>query len=177
VLQLRYETSTYLRKTLADDPEQYESLRQDGIPMTLAEWTEQKYPGLIDDFGLSFFHKLIDDSRVGTMILRMRWWLWDFSRVRRDLLLADHPCIFTAGIDDSNLIIALPISPKKAFMATGSDHVAAIMRRQEPKHLAVRLNESSLYQARARIYARNTDAELFIRNRLWKRRGDTVSAL
>jgi hypothetical protein len=70
------------------------------------------------------------------------------------------------GIDDPNLVIALPISPKKAFMATQSDHVATILRRQRPKELAARLNESSLHQVRARVYAADAKIESFIRNRM-----------
>ena len=115
---------------------------------------------------MSFFHELVDNPDIGNSIFRMKWWLWDFSGVKHDLLLADHPLIFTTAIDDPNLVIALPISPKKAFMATQSDHVAAVMRQQDPKYLALRLNESSLGQARVRIYACDTSPERFIRNRL-----------
>jgi hypothetical protein len=96
----------------------------------------------------------------------MKWWLWDFAREQNDLLLADQPCIFTAGIDDPDLMIALPLGPRKAFMATKSDHVATIMRRQRPKDLLMRLNESSLNQARARLYARDASPRRFISNRL-----------
>lgn len=54
-------------------------------------------------------------------------------------------------------------------MATQSERVAKIMRRQDPKHLAMRINESSLFQARSRIYARDASVERFIRNRLAKK--------
>jgi len=96
----------------------------------------------------------------------MKWWLWDFSNVKFDLLLADRPCVFTSGIDDPNLIVALPISPDKAFMATNSEHTATRLRQQVPKTIAMRLNESSFYQARARIYARDASPKRFIANRM-----------
>ena len=134
------------------------------------EWTRKNYPGLIENFGLSFFHRLVDDPKIGEKILRMRWWLWHFTREQHDLLLADRPCIFTKGIDDTGLVIALPIGPRKAFMATSTDRVATIMRQQHPKHLLMRLNESSLGQARVRIYARDASPRRFIRNRLVRRR-------
>jgi hypothetical protein len=104
-----------------------------GNPPTLVEWTRKNYPGLIENFGLSFFHQLVDSPKIGEKILRMKWWLWDFTREHNDLLLADHPCIFTNGIDDPNLGIALPIGPRKAFMATSTDRVATLMHRQRPK--------------------------------------------
>ena len=88
-----------------------------------------------------------------------------------DLFLADQPCIFTMSIDDADLVIALPIGPRKAFMATKSEHVATIMRRQRPKDLLMRINESSLNQARVRVYARDSSPRRFICNRLAERGG------
>ncbi|MCP4242792.1 MAG: DUF4238 domain-containing protein, partial [bacterium] len=119
---------------------------------------------------MSFFHELVNNPQVGEKILRMKWWLWDFTREKNSLLLADHPCIFTKGIDDADLVIALPIGPRKAFMATRSDRVATIMRRRRPKDLLMRINESSLGQARVRVYARDPLPRQFICNRLVGRR-------
>jgi hypothetical protein len=169
VLSLRNESADHLRKTLMDQPEQYEELAQLGEPPTLIDWAEQHFPGLIENFGLSFFHELVDNPDIGNRIFKMKWWIWDFSNQSHDLLLSDHPCIFTSQIDDPDLIVTLPITPKKAFMATQSERVASIMRRQDPKFLLMRMNESSLSQAVVRIYARNAASERFIRNRLSRR--------
>lgn len=174
VQKLKTESSQHLARTLGQQPEEYDEIAQSDDAPTLAEWTEQQFPGLIENFGLSFFHKIASNPEVGEKIFKMKWWLWNFENVSFDLLLADHPCIFTKGIDDPNLIIALPISPKQAFMATSSEDVAAMMRQQAPKHLALRLNESSLNQARARIYARNTSSRRFIQNRAHLRSEATV---
>ncbi|MBL6957976.1 MAG: DUF4238 domain-containing protein [Rhodospirillales bacterium] len=165
IQKLKTESADHLAKTLGQQPEEYDEIAKKGDAPTLVEWTEQRFPGLIENFGLSFFHKIANNPNVGEKIFKMKWWLWDFSDVSFDLLLADHPCVFTKGIDDPSLIIALPISPKKAFMATNSEDVAAMMRQQDPKNLAMRLNESSLNQARARIYARSTSPKRFIQNR------------
>jgi hypothetical protein len=166
VQKLRIDSAEHLRRTLAVQPEQYEAIAQFDDAPTLDEWTEQRYPGLIENFGLSIFANIIGDYDVGNLMLRMKWWLWDFSNAKHDLLLADHPCIFTSGLDDEALVIALPISPTKAFMATRSDASAEALRRQRPQHLAMRLNESSLAQARTRVYGRDASASRFIRNRL-----------
>lgn len=169
VHQLVRESEDHLRETLAVQPEEYEAIAQDGDVPTLTECTEKIFPGVIENVGLSYFHELVNDAEIRNKILDMKWWLWDFSDVPHDLLLADHPCIFTPDIDDPDLIIALPISPKKAFMATRSDRSAAIMRRIDARTLASRLNESSVSQAKVRIYARNALPGRFIRNRLSKR--------
>lgn len=170
VQQLRTESSEHLESLLIDKPEEYDADDGMGNPPTLLDWTTKNYPGLIENFGLSFFHELVDSPEIGEKIIRMTWWLWDFTREHNDLLLADNPCIFTKGIDDPDLVIALPIGPRKAFMATSTDRVAAIMRRQRPKYLLARLNESSLGQARVRVYARDESPRRFITNRLIARR-------
>ena len=123
-------------------PQEYEAVAGASDPPTLVEWTERNYPGLIKNFGLSFFHELVDNSEIGKKMLRMKWWLWDFTREQNDLLLADNPCIFTKCIDDPDLMIVLPIGPRKAFMATRSDRIATILRQKRPKELLMRLNES-----------------------------------
>jgi Protein of unknown function (DUF4238) len=170
VQRLRTESSEHLEASLIDKPEEYDAVAGNGDPPTLLEWTRKNYPGLIENFGMSFFHKLVDNPEVGESILRMKWWLWDFTREQNDLLLADQPCIFTKAIDDPDLVIALPIGPRKAFMATRTDRVATIMRGQRPKDLLMRMNESSLDQARVRVYARDTSPRRFIYNRLVRRR-------
>jgi hypothetical protein len=134
------------------------------------EWTRKNYPGLVEKVGMSFFRDFVDNAGIGEKIVRMRCWLCEFSREHNDLLLADQPCIFTMSIDDADLVIALPIGPRKAFMATKSEHVATIMRRQRPKDLLMRINEGSLDQARVRVYARGSSPRRFICNRLAKRR-------
>ena len=168
---LKRESECQMRTSLAAAPEEYEAVASDGSPPTLTEWTDQRFPGLIENIGLSFFHGIVDNPEIGNKILHMKWWLWDFCDVDHGLILADHPCIFTTGIDHPNLIVALPISPSKAFIATQnqSQHVADVLRQINPKVLLARLNESSVGQAKIRIYSRGRSPERFIRNRLAKR--------
>jgi len=169
VLQVRDGASEELRRTLAAQPAHYEALAEGIDPPTLEEWTEQRFPGLIENFGMTFFHEMVDHPRIGEMIFRMRWWLWDFSDAKHELLLADNPCIFTDGVTAETLVIALPISSRKAFMATRGDAVESALRRVRPSVLALRLNESTVLQASTRVYARNRSSSRFIRNRIaWR---------
>lgn len=168
IQKLTEEASTALKESLSTEPAEYETLAQEGDPQTLEEWTEKSFPGLVENFGLSFFHELVGNPKIANKIMKMKWWICDFTGLKNELLIADDPCIFTKGIDDPNLIIALPISPTKAFLATQSKEMAALIPRQDPNNLVIRLNESSLNQARIRIYARNKSPERFIHNRLRK---------
>lgn len=169
VLELRREAADHLRNRLRSNPEEFEALSGDEIVPTPEEWTERQFPGLIENFGMSFFHELVDNPDVGNRILRTKWWLWDFSGTGRELVLADVPLILTTGIDDPNLIIALPITFDKAFMTTRSEQAATALRSHDARSLAERINQSSVMQARVRVYARNRNPLRFIQNRLHRR--------
>ena len=64
-----------------------------------------------------------------------------------------------------DLMVALPISPTKAFMMTRSGRSADALRAQVPKVLLQRLNESSLNNFKARIYATDQSPWRFLENR------------
>ena len=166
VSRLYTEGSDYLKDSLDERPEEYDAISEASDPPTLVEWTEQQFPGLIENFGKMSLQKLVCNPEIGQKILDMRWWLWDLRGQKNHLLLADRPCIFTAGIDDPDLVIALPLGPRRAFMATKTGRVADRMRCQRLRDLLMRMNESSLDQAKSRVYALEESPYRFIRNRL-----------
>jgi hypothetical protein len=166
---VRRDAATELRQHLQSDPELYEAEAGDDDPPTMEEWVEKRFPGLIDNFGMSFFHELIDNADVGTKLLAMRWWLCRLDDARFELLLGDHPCIFTHGIDAPEQIVALPVAPRVAFLATRGDRINEAIRSTAPSRLTERINESSVGQARARVYARDASQRRFIQNRLNRR--------
>jgi Protein of unknown function (DUF4238) len=151
---------------LGGDPEEYEIHATDDDPGTMEEWAEKHFPGLIENFGMSLFHKLVDSPLIGQKLVSLRWFLWDFSKAKHELLIGDHPCIFLGGIDDADLTIALPISPRKAFFAARGDGEIYVLRQATPTQLAARLNELSISQARARVYATTRSPGRFVRNRV-----------
>lgn len=167
VSQLRVEASEGLTAALNTEPERYDEIAGVEDPSTLLEWAEVHYPGLVENFGMTFFHELIDNEDIGRKLLSMIWAYVDLSSQDHDLILSDHPCIFTRGIDDPNLIVALPIGPKEAFIAVNSRKNLEFFQKQRPKILAARINESSVNQVRARAYARNLSPRRFLLNRLY----------
>ncbi len=169
VSRLHAEGSKYLKASLDEKPEEYEAISEPDDPPTLTEWADQQFPGLIENFGKISLPSFVCNQEIRQKISGMsgmKWWLWDFKGQKNHLLLADRPCIFTTGIDDLGLVIALPISPWKAFMATKTERFANIMRQQRPKDLLMRMNESSLRQARERVYALDVSPRSFIYSRL-----------
>jgi hypothetical protein len=130
---LKLEASETLRTSLRDSPEELELQAGEGDFQTLEAWVDEKFPGMIENFGLSFIHELISDHKHGNQFFRMKWWLWDFSTVGVELLLSDRPLILTAPLADKSTIVALPIAPYKCFLGTQSSRTAAILRSQRPQ--------------------------------------------
>jgi hypothetical protein len=162
---LRDGAAKELRAQIAADPEKYEELAAANDPPSLEEWADRQFPGLIENFGLSFLHELVDNPRIGSLFMQMKWWLWNFAGERNDLLVGDHPLIFNSGIEDPNFMAVLPIGPARAFMATRSEAVATLLRSEKPRHLIARINEATIRQTTTRIYARNNLPRRFIASR------------
>ncbi len=159
-----------LRASLESQPDEYEAIAGEGYPPTLVEWANGEFPGLIENSGLSFLHELVAVEKIGEKFFGLKWWLWDFGDAKHELLLSDNPCIFTGALDAPNLIVALPISPTRAFLASRGMRVTANIRGLDSSTLATRLNFSSVLQARARVYSRTAGTRRFIENQIYGRR-------
>ena len=156
----------HLNASLIDKPEEYDAIANASDPPTLTDWLDAHLPGFIENFGTMSLPKFICNPVTVDKLLRMKWMLWDFTGQKNHLLLSDRPCIATAGMDDPDVVIALPIGPWKAFMAIKTDRVFSVMRRQDPKTRLMRMNESAVANAKTRVYGRDTSSRRFILNRL-----------
>ncbi len=162
VNDLRLGASEMLRGKLSDQDQLIEA------PLNfpnLEEWTETIFPGAIENFGLSFFHELIDDEFIGTKLINLKWGLVAFSDKDHALLLGDNPCVFHGDIDGANFALMLPISPCCAFVATKGDQVAYELSKADRKKLSKNFNEATVRLATKYIYASNDSSERFILNR------------
>lgn len=165
VNSLRNDAAETLREKLAETPEDYESVAVSGTFPTLERWTEAAFPGAIENFGLSFFHELINDESIGNKLLHLTWWIWKFGEQDHSLLLGDNPCVFAGGIDNPNLTVMLPISPSVAFIATRGEETAYELSRASSKHLSRNFNDATLRQAQRYVYAVDDASHRFIKNR------------
>lgn len=165
VSQLITESKVELRRSLAENPVEYEDLAGLSDPPSLEAWTESNFPGLIENFGLSFFHALLGDESVGTQLLRLQWWLFDTASAGKDLFLGDRPCLFMGGIENPNLAVALPIAPDRLFLATRGQVLAQSLPQVPIKSLVARVNEATVRQASKYVYARNAASRRYVENR------------
>lgn len=155
-----------LRNSLAANPAEYVQIAAADDPTSLVEWTERTQPGLIENFGLSIYHELLNDDRIGNALLQLKWWVFDVSSAPNYLLLGDRPCIFYGGIDQPNLALALPIGPDHLFVATRGPALSDGLPRIPARALVARTNEATVMQSKKYIYDRDNSSLRFIRNRL-----------
>jgi Protein of unknown function (DUF4238) len=165
VSDLILKSDSQLRQSLAENPFEYLQIASNDKPTSLEEWTEQKYPGLIENFGLSFFHELLNDKEIGTALLRLKWWVFDVSPTPIKLLLGDRPRVFYGGINDPNLAVALPLSPNRLFLATRGATLSNGLSRVPLRTLVAQVNDATVRQSEKYIYARDNSSLRFIQNR------------
>lgn len=154
-----------LRKSLTLNRFEYEQLAGDDDPANLESWTESHFPGLIENFGLSFYADLINDARIGNQLLHLQWWIFDVSSAPNRLLLGDRPSIFFGGIDHPDLVVVLPIAPDRLFIATRGDGLKAGLPQVSVKELTLRVNDATVRQAATYVYGQDAQSCRFIVNR------------
>lgn len=133
---------------------------------TLLEFVKSTYPGIIENFGLTFLHELIGSSKANKKFMALKWGIYSFNNSKHELLLSDNPRLSAGPLEDGPCIVALPIAPQKAFLAFRGNDLEKSLWSITPTEFAVRLNASSVNQATSRVYARNKTPLRFIQNRL-----------
>lgn len=151
---LRTEGAAELRYQL-DKPESPETISALGLPdgETPRQWLERTNPSVIEDFGIRMLPSIAAESPQFQMILRMFWWLQPFDMASVNLLTCDRPLIILPRLEHPHAVIALPLSPKMAFMACHDSNAARRVAAHGQSRLARCINHDIVRQAQGQIYA------------------------
>jgi hypothetical protein len=141
-----------LLKHLARDPEEYTAVKGDAAVTTLTEWTHQKLPQLVENFGLWNLPALIVNDTITKRVWAMPWWIHDVRGATVDLLLSDRPCLIQGSAVEGECLIILPVSPKLLFFACNQAKVTVQIRTAEPTSLVKSVNRISVSSAAARVF-------------------------
>jgi hypothetical protein len=143
----------HVRLELGKGQGEYEALKEEGDPETFLEWVESTTPGLIQNFSLASVPRVLAGA-VARKINKMSWHSPNFGDGRHRLLCSDRPCVFTAGIDDPDCVIALPLSPTRAFIAfyPGS-RAEATLTQHGANVIGAALNRNIVTQAKQRAFS------------------------
>jgi hypothetical protein len=162
------EAARNLRSNLQGNQEDYEAERKATHPPTLLEFVERYTPALFSEAGKSFLPGIIDNPKIGNIILKMGWWTWDLDTMPHvpDLLTGDSPVFTSHGLGDERCVLVLPISPRRAFFAArNSARLHGIMA-HGPAKVAKDLNIIMVDRAQRFVFGSHHRHLRFVENRL-----------
>lgn len=152
---------------LDEDPWDYMALAGPGDPLTPSGWIRHNAPGYIENIGISQVQALATDQTVLEKIRTVgHHSVVNFQSCREHLLLADNACIFVYGVDHEEFTLALPLSPRMAFVSSRSDKVMSTLQGVPLPSLLTKMNQWSVQQARSQLYAMDRSLHSSIRRRL-----------
>lgn len=97
--------------------EHYQKIRKAEDPPTFFDKMNEQPDELLDRSAMAALTNILADGNVGRGIHLMKWHVIDTSEVDFDFMTSDRPLIRTNGLFIDGGHIALPIAPRKLFIA------------------------------------------------------------
>lgn len=120
----------------------------------LSQWLEAHEPGLFDDLGIDTLPYIVNSSLLNGVFLKARWATRDIKHAKFDFLVSDTPLIYE-GKMNSNFLFAIPISPRKVFLAYSDEKTGYNVRKAKADAVAITFNRSQADQAESYVFSTN----------------------
>jgi hypothetical protein len=150
---------------LLQNPKEYEDAKSEDDPPTFVEWVESNVPHLLENVGRIWLPDFIENEEVGTVLIRMRWSVFDFERSGITLLTGDRPFIRSHGLKDQKCVVVLPLSPRFAFIAVHAPETYRGLLNAGTKRLASDINGRIVTQTDKHVYGKSKSHLRFIEKR------------
>lgn len=137
-----------------DDPETTRALASDEPLVPLAQWLEERKPGLFDDLGIHTLPFIVNSVRLNDVFLKATWVTRDIKHARFDFLIGDTPLVYE-GQMNSNFLFALPLSPRKLFIAYSDPQAIKYVMKATADMVAITFNRSQVNQADRYVFSTN----------------------
>lgn len=152
-----------------DNNEKYEEIRKPGDPQTFEDYltsTAHHPAGRMSAYALQ---TIIDSPTMGGHLNKMRWSLVTFKNEKHTLLTSDRPIIMTNGLVGPEDHLALPIGPRKLFVATNNIETENRIRTIDASVMMAQVNDRIASQARRCVYGLDNTQLRFIEKRLGRK--------
>lgn len=146
VAAIKEKGARHFESELNHDPEILGAFKREGINKKPSEFWRDIGHNSLADRALLMIQKLVDNPKVGKVLINGHWRVYHLGTGDGSLVLSDRPLIRTEGYDQPKTVWALPLSPKALFVASNSLSVVQNFDRQTRFQLRKRMNESSLNQ-------------------------------
>lgn len=146
----------------------YVEARSPGDPETFAEFMKRLPTATFEQTLFNLLMKLLDNPKVGQTINDMHWHVIDVPETAPALFTSDRPVILTGNLNHPRSHIALPIGPKKLFVAAKEIDFIQAISRTNLSSLAIECNRLVVGGAVKYVYAQNDGCLRFVQNRMSK---------
>jgi Protein of unknown function (DUF4238) len=144
--------------------ENYEANKIPGDPPTFAEFRLKRPTNLAGRTAAMLIQQVIDSVTVGNHFNRMIWTLIN-PPSSYPFLTSDRPLMMTNGISAPDGHLALPIGPRRLFIASNKQHIVDEVAARKPDDLVQFVNDRVVKQAREFVIGVDDRQFRFVRNR------------
>lgn len=144
----------------------YATTRKPHEPATAAELIAKRRPGAAGKSAANMIADIIGNSRAVPDIVAMPWTVVDVSKAKLSLLTSDRPLVMSHGLSDPLCYVALPLSPRKLFVASHDRRYAQKLPGAAHARIVKAMNRDVVRQAREFVWGTD-DAQLeFVRKHI-----------
>ncbi len=150
-----------------DEPVAADVLEPGEPQMPLSQWLEEHKPGLFDDLGIDTLPYIVNSRLLNGVFLKATWATREIKHAKFDLLVSDMPLVYE-GKMNSTFLFALPISPRKLFLAYSDERTGNNVKRTQADAVAITFNRSQAAQADCYVFSTNDKQRAVIARHLRK---------
>ncbi len=165
VRRIRERGREVLSASLDEAPEDYLEIRGVETPETLREWVDAHMPDALDDLGVMTLPQLVFSEKLNPVFLQATWGIRSVHPARFDLLVGDKPLIIGGSLGAS-FLVALPISPKKIFLALNDKATLVNIQKKDANSFVRASNRSMVTAAETYVYSTGEAQATFIARHL-----------
>ena len=137
-----------------DEPVAADVLEPGEPQVPLSQWLEEHEPGLFDDLGIDTLPHIINSQLLNGVFLEAIWATRDIKHAKFDFLVSDTPLVYE-GKMNSNFLFALPLSPRKLFLAYSDAQTGENVKKTKADAVAITFNRAQADQADSYVFSTN----------------------
>lgn len=146
--------------------QEYAALRGSDDPPTMAEYIAAEPAEIKEKSLFEAYMRQIDNPKISQRLNPLHWRILELPNGGYELLTSDRPVVHTNGVGRKKGFMAMPIGPRRLFLAAPEAGTIEAVVRSDPRTLARRMNLYVTEGAAKYVYGSN-DAQLqFVSNRM-----------
>lgn len=143
-----------LRASLNQNPEEFEKVRGTAQEFTLLEWTEKRFPGLLENFGLEMLIRFLGKPENIQPFMDLEWSAHSIPSSSVEFLTGDRPLWYFQNPQHSHFSIVMPLSPRTIFVGSRVAEFSRAIIDEGENRIARKVNASIISRAEERVYGR-----------------------